>query len=79
MFVLIAESKTDLSAEKDEWADFRFTKWLAKSVGVMGIPPSVFYSDNNKPANEKNIRICFFKGDEKLQKGVELLKNWASK
>jgi kynurenine--oxoglutarate transaminase/cysteine-S-conjugate beta-lyase/glutamine--phenylpyruvate transaminase len=70
------KSKTDLSKEPDEWADYRFVKWLAKAWGLLGIPPSAFYSRNNKPMAEDFIRFCFYKKTETLLKADEILKKW---
>jgi len=67
------ESKADLSNEKDPNADYRFVKWLAKSFGILGIPPSAFYSEQHKSIGEDYIRFCFYKKDETLNKAVEIL------
>lgn len=61
----------------DKLKDFRFTKWMVKNVGVMGIPPTVFFNENHKSAMETCVRFCFFKQDEKLQKATELLREWS--
>lgn len=51
---------------------------MIKNVGIQGIPPSVFYSDGHKSLMENCVRYCFFKKDENLQKGAEILKKWTS-
>lgn len=55
------ESQIDLSSEKDEHKDYRFTKWMTKNVGLQGIPPSAFYGNEHKYLAEDYVRYCFFK------------------
>lgn len=43
------------------------------------IPPSAFYNKTNKYLVENFVRVCFFKKDENLQKGAEILQKWAEK
>lgn len=69
----------DLASELDVQKDYRFTKWMIKHVGLQGIPPSVFYSDDHKILIENYVRYCFFKKDENLQKVEQILKNWVNK
>lgn len=66
----------DLSSETDQHQDYKFTKWMTKHVGLQGIPPTVFYSDDHKPLAEHYVRYCFFKKDEVLQKAADILKRW---
>lgn len=54
-------NKCDLSAETDQYRDYKFTKWLSKNVGVQFIPPSAFFSKENKYLGEDYIRLCFIK------------------
>lgn len=70
--------KIDLSQETDAQKDYRFTKWMTKTIGLQGIPPSAFYSEVNKHLGENFVRYCFFKKDENLQKAAEILKKWNS-
>jgi kynurenine--oxoglutarate transaminase/cysteine-S-conjugate beta-lyase/glutamine--phenylpyruvate transaminase len=72
------ESKADLSSETDAQADYRFVKWLAKSHKLLGIPPSAFYSNDNKHLAEDYLRLCFYKKTETLQKADEILKQLKS-
>ncbi|CAL7946949.1 unnamed protein product [Xylocopa violacea] len=53
--------KVRLEEETDENRDYRFTKWMTKNVGVLGIPPSAFYSREHKHLGEDNVRYCFIK------------------
>ncbi|CAL8073142.1 unnamed protein product [Orchesella dallaii] len=70
------ESKTNLSDEKDDCADYRFVKWLAKTWKLLGIPPSAFYSKEHKSQAEDYIRFCFYKKTDTLLKADEILKQW---
>ncbi|XP_033119210.1 kynurenine--oxoglutarate transaminase 3-like [Anneissia japonica] len=53
--------------------DYKFVRWLTRTVGVATIPPSAFFSDDHKYIGEKYIRICFIKEDSTLDKGLKLL------
>lgn len=66
--------RVDLSAEPDQWKDYKFTKWMTKNIKLQGIPTSAFYSDNNKP--EHYVRYCFFKKDETLDEAAAILRQW---
>lgn len=68
-----------MNSEPDAEKDSRFTKWMIKNVGLLGIPPSVFFSDGNKKLMENFVRYCFFKKDENIQKAADILKNWVNK
>jgi len=68
------EPKIDLSEETDEWADYRFVKYLAKTWKLLGIPPSAFYSQDHKSLAQDYIRLCFYKKTETLQQADEILK-----
>ncbi|XP_055592915.1 kynurenine aminotransferase [Uranotaenia lowii] len=70
------EDKVDLSGETDPRKDYRFTKWMTKSIGLQGIPPSAFYSEPNKHLGEDFVRYCFFKKDENLEKAAKILNDW---
>lgn len=72
------ENRVRLDEETDKQKDYRFTKWMTKNVGVQGIPPSAFYSDAHKHLAEDNVRYCFIKKDENLQKAAEILNKWKS-
>lgn len=76
-FICLTESKIDLSGETDKCKDYRFAKWITKNVGVHGIPPSAFVSNDNKAIMENFIRFCFFKKSEKLQLCAETLEKWS--
>ncbi|XP_043275421.1 kynurenine aminotransferase [Venturia canescens] len=72
------ENNVRLDEETDENRDYRFTKWMTKNVGVQGIPPSAFYSPQNKHLGEDNVRYCFIKKDENLRKAADILLKWKS-
>ncbi|XP_063973972.1 kynurenine aminotransferase isoform X2 [Diachasmimorpha longicaudata] len=73
------EDYVGLDQEQDKYKDYRFTKWMTKNVGVQGIPPSAFYSEQHKHLAEENVRYCFIKKDENLQRAAEILKKWKTK
>ncbi|XP_065172676.1 kynurenine aminotransferase-like isoform X1 [Atheta coriaria] len=64
------ESQMDLSTEKDKFKDYRMAKWMAKNVGLLGIPPTAFYSAHKELA-EKYIRYCFIKEDKNSSKQLK--------
>lgn len=69
-------SKCDFSKEPDKWMDYKFTKWMTKNIKLQGIPPSAFYSEENKPLAENYVRYCFFKKDETLDEAANILHKW---
>ncbi|KAF4529040.1 hypothetical protein B566_EDAN015868 [Ephemera danica] len=71
-------ARADLSQEKDAQRDYRFTKWMTKTLGLQGIPPSAFYSGPHKHLAEDYVRYCFIKRDEVLQKAADILHKWKS-
>ncbi|XP_011304493.1 kynurenine--oxoglutarate transaminase 3 isoform X2 [Fopius arisanus] len=73
------ENYVGLGDEVDKYRDYRFTKWMTKNVGVQGIPPSAFYSEGHKHLAEDNVRYCFIKKDENLQKAADVLMKWRAK
>ncbi|XP_032667445.1 kynurenine--oxoglutarate transaminase 3 isoform X2 [Odontomachus brunneus] len=74
----LLENKTNLNEETDEHKDYRFTKWMLKNVGLLGIPPSVFYGPDHGHLGEDYVRYCFIKKDENLKAADDILKKWAS-
>ncbi|XP_008547419.1 kynurenine aminotransferase [Microplitis demolitor] len=72
------EDKVPLEEETDVYRDYKFTKWMTKNVGLQGIPPSTFYSLEHKHLGEDNVRYCFIKQDENLQKAADILHKWNS-
>ncbi|KAI6192199.1 Nkat-3 [Aphelenchoides bicaudatus] len=66
------------SGTEDE-LDFRFVRWLCKEKKLATIPPSAFYSQENKPGRDHFIRLCFFKAsffkskDETLAEAEKIL------
>lgn len=55
------EDKCDLTPYKDKYKDYRFTKWWAEHVGILGIPPTAFYSKEHKNLGEAYVRLCYIK------------------
>jgi kynurenine--oxoglutarate transaminase/cysteine-S-conjugate beta-lyase/glutamine--phenylpyruvate transaminase len=70
--------KPDLSAEEG-YEDVRFVKWLAKNWKLHGIPPSAFLSAPHKNNLSNYIRINFYKKDETLEKGKDILINYSKR
>ncbi|XP_075226350.1 kynurenine aminotransferase isoform X2 [Lycorma delicatula] len=70
------ERNMNLSEETDVRRDYRFAKWMSKNVKLQGIPPSAFYSEQNKPLGEEYVRYCFIKKDENLKQAENILKAW---
>lgn len=75
--------KVDLSNEDQTQAkDYQFVKWLTKNRKLQGIPPSAFFGEENKKLAQNQIRFCFIKQDETLDKAEEIvneLQKWLSK
>uniref|UniRef100_A0A182JIJ1 Aminotransferase class I/classII large domain-containing protein n=1 Tax=Anopheles atroparvus TaxID=41427 RepID=A0A182JIJ1_ANOAO len=71
--------KVDLSGETDPRRDYRFTKWMTKTVGLQGIPPSAFYTEEHKSLGEDFVRYCFFKRDDTLEQASNILTEWKNK
>ncbi|CAG9765009.1 unnamed protein product [Ceutorhynchus assimilis] len=72
------KSQVDLDSETDKYADYRFTKWMTKKVGLQGIPPSAFYGEEHKKLGENFVRYCFIKEDKNLQAAADILQKWKS-
>lgn len=53
--------------------DFSFCKYLAAEVGVAAIPPSAFYSAQNKSLGQGYVRFAFCKTMETLERAKERL------
>ncbi|XP_061393634.1 kynurenine aminotransferase [Musca vetustissima] len=67
------EKKININSEPDQYRDYKFTKWMTKNMGLQGIPPSAFYSDEHKHLGEDFVRYCFIKKQANLEKASELL------
>jgi aspartate/methionine/tyrosine aminotransferase len=51
--------------------DHQLCRWLPATVGLMAIPPSVFYSKDHKKLAEKYMRLAFCKRQETLDNAKE--------
>jgi len=58
-----------------EYRDYNFVRWLCKEKKLAAIPPSAFYSAENRLGRDHFIRLCFFKSDETLNEAISILKN----
>jgi aspartate/methionine/tyrosine aminotransferase len=67
-FVLADASKIDFpyDPKSDVPRDHQLCRWLPEHVGLMAIPPSVFYSPQHKRLAENYIRLAFCKKKETL-------------
>ncbi|OZJ04590.1 hypothetical protein BZG36_02762 [Bifiguratus adelaidae] len=80
-FVLVNTSKVSFPADypfppvlDTRGKDFKTCYWLAKEIGVCAIPPSEFYSPENRSLGENFARFAFCKTDEVLEQAVENLR-----
>ena len=55
------ESHADLSEKKYPEKDYCFVEWLTRVKKLAAIPPSAFYSAEDKHLGENYIRFCFIK------------------
>ncbi|CAG0898236.1 unnamed protein product [Cyprideis torosa] len=53
--------KLNLESEPDKYMDYKLVKWMSKNWKLQGIPPSAFYSEEDKTLGEYYIRFCFIK------------------
>lgn len=60
-----------------ETRDYAICRWLTTEIGVTAIPPSAFYSPENKAMAANMIRICFCKTDETLDAARDRLRKLA--
>jgi kynurenine--oxoglutarate transaminase/cysteine-S-conjugate beta-lyase/glutamine--phenylpyruvate transaminase len=64
------------AAGSSDLLDFRFVRWLCREKKLATIPPSAFYSDENKKGHDHFVRLCFFKKDSTLDAADEILKQF---
>ncbi|CAM0142834.1 arylformamidase [Umbelopsis sp. WA50703] len=57
--------------------DFKLCYWLAKEIGVVAIPPSEFYSKENRELAADFARFAFCKSDDVLEDAVKALRKLA--
>ncbi|KAJ1370481.1 hypothetical protein KIN20_032209 [Parelaphostrongylus tenuis] len=55
--------------------DFRFVRWLCREKKLATIPPSAFYSEENKSSNADMIRLCLMKADATMEAAHKILKS----
>ncbi|RIB25571.1 pyridoxal phosphate-dependent transferase [Gigaspora rosea] len=59
--------------------DYKFCYWMTKEIGVVAIPPSEFYSEENKWLAQDYVRFAFCKTDDILDQAaisLQKLKNY---
>src|SRR5437764_13562495 len=60
-------------ADVFEGTPLEFTRYLAKEVGVVGIPPESFYSQEHRQIVQGFVRFAFCKSDDLLRQVGERL------
>ncbi|EDV22343.1 uncharacterized protein TRIADDRAFT_28708, partial [Trichoplax adhaerens] len=63
-FMMADVSKLGIEFDDDDdksLYDYKFSRWLIKKKGIACIPPSAFYSEENKALSGRLIRFCFIK------------------
>lgn len=60
---------TDTTTPKD----YQFCRWLTKTIGVAAIPPSAFYTEQNRHLGNKFARFAFCKRDDVMDAAAERL------
>jgi aspartate/methionine/tyrosine aminotransferase len=51
--------------------DWALCRWIAKEHGIVGIPCSPFYSQENRELGKNYVRFAFCKTDETLQEAYD--------
>lgn len=55
--------------------DWAFCRWMAIEGGVIAIPSSPFYSEQNKALSSRYVRFAFCKSDETIAAACERIEN----
>ena len=55
--------------------DFHINRWLTREVGVTGIPPSAFYSPENRHLADGIMRFAFCKDSNSINEAIRRLKS----
>ena len=58
--------------------DWAFCRWLAEDFGVVAIPASPFFHDDDKPIASRLVRFAFCKSDALLSEAASRLRTLAS-
>ncbi|CAH1989128.1 unnamed protein product [Acanthoscelides obtectus] len=61
------ESKLNINVKNGDYKDVGFTKWLIESIGLHGMPSTMFYNKENRNEMENFVRFCFIKDHETLE------------
>ncbi|KXJ11237.1 kynurenine--oxoglutarate transaminase 3 [Exaiptasia diaphana] len=81
-FMMVDFSKVDTGVDLNEYdksndlLDFKFIRWLCKEKGIAVVPPSAFYSDENKSLAGTHIRVCLMKDEKTITTAENILKEW---
>jgi len=71
---MVPDSYLSEAKENDRANDFALCKWLAESHGILCIPGSPFFSDQEQEETRCLVRLAFCKRDEILEKAVTRFK-----
>ena len=58
--------------------DYKLCRWLTTEIGVTAIPPSAFYSPENKDAIQGWVRLCFAKDSATISEAMQRLQKLKS-
>lgn len=61
IYLCFIEPYADLSEKKYPQKDYCFVEWLTRVKKLAAIPPTAFYSAEDKHLGENCIRFCFIK------------------
>ena len=73
-FSQIANKLGNALDEETGTKDYKFVKYMTKKQGLQGIPPTAFYSNENKHFGENFVRYCFMKKDSTLDEAEKIIR-----
>jgi len=73
-FILVDTSRLDVPVESGVRRDVSLCRWFTRTVGVVPIPPSFFYSPQHQYLTDNLARFCFCKTDEMLDDAAQRMR-----
>jgi len=73
-FILVDTSRLDVPVEPGVRRDVSLCRWFTRTVGVVPIPPSFFYSPQHQYLTDNLARFCFCKTDEMLDEAAQRMR-----
>ena len=73
-FILVDTSRLDVPVEPGVRRDVSLCRWFTRTVGVVPIPPSFFYSPQHQYLTDNLARFCFCKTDEMLDDAAQRMR-----